>query len=366
VFEYTEKKGLEGLITMKILLLGEYSGLHKYLKSGVQQNGHQCIIATYGDGWKKILGDISFNSRFSGILGKIDRRLKPFQYINLLTGHDIVQFMATEIFDPRFGINQMLINYIIRHNIKSVLMSAGCSPLFWKNIQSSGLTDHPCESCMKYDLKKLCPLSSKKKLRWNEIMAKKVDAIIPCLFSYEYIYHGYHHLQSSIPIPIDLSEISYQPNLVTKKINFLHGINRPGFKGSMIILSALEEMKKKYPNDIEVKVVKQLPLKEYLKILNRTHILIDQTYGYGLGLNSLQTMALGKVLMTNFDRRLYPNDLPVIQIKPFVENIKKQISYIIENKNQIENMGYQSRQYVQEYHDCKKVASQYIRIWSKL
>jgi glycosyltransferase involved in cell wall biosynthesis len=351
---------------MKVLLLGEYSGLHKYLKRGVQHYGHQCIIASHGDGWKKIHGDISFTSRHTGIIGKIDNHIIPLRYLKQLSEHDIIQFIEAEVFDPKLGYNRALINYLIRHNKKSVLMSAGCSPKFWENIKFSGLTDHPCESCMKYDLRKLCPLSSKKKLRWNNEMAKKVDAIIPFLYSYEYIYSGHKNLKPCIPLPIDLSEITYKPNTVGNRVSFLHGINRPGFKGSAIILKALEEMKRMYPNEISIKIVKHLSLQAYLKVLTDTNVLIDQTYGYGLGLNSLQTMAFGKVLFTNYDARLYPDDLPVIQIKPYVSNIKKKISYIIENRNQIESIGLRSRQYVEVHHDCRNIAAQYIRIWSKL
>jgi len=351
---------------MKILLLGEFSGLHKYLKRGVQHFGHQCTIASYGDGWKKIDGDISFTSRNPGIIGKIDNRVRPFKYLKQLIGYDIIQFISVELFDTRLGINRLLINYLISNNRKSVLLSAGCSPRFFKYITDSSLTDHPCESCMKYDLKTICPFSSKKKLRWNNKMADKVDAIIPCFYSYEYIYLGYKNLLSCIPIPIDLSEIIFKPNTISNKVNFLHGINRPGFKGSALILTALEDMRRKYPNDISVMVVKQLPLQEYIKLLQNCNVLIDQTYGYGLGLNSLQTMASGKILFTNYDKRLFPNDLPVIQIKPDVENIKKQIAYIIENRDQIQSMSIKSRQYVQDHHDCKKIAAQYLNKWSLL
>ena len=41
---------------MKVLLLGEFSGLYKYLYDGLKEIGVDVIWASNGDGWKKIGG----------------------------------------------------------------------------------------------------------------------------------------------------------------------------------------------------------------------------------------------------------------------------------------------------------------------
>ena len=41
---------------MKILLLGDYSSLHNYLKKGLVELGHEVTLLSNGDGWKKIPG----------------------------------------------------------------------------------------------------------------------------------------------------------------------------------------------------------------------------------------------------------------------------------------------------------------------
>lgn len=43
---------------MTILLLGEYSALHKNLKEGLNELGYEALIASDGDGWKNIPRDI--------------------------------------------------------------------------------------------------------------------------------------------------------------------------------------------------------------------------------------------------------------------------------------------------------------------
>ena len=46
---------------MKILLLGDYSAVHKNLKEGLCSLGHEVDFASNGDGWKKIPRDIDID-----------------------------------------------------------------------------------------------------------------------------------------------------------------------------------------------------------------------------------------------------------------------------------------------------------------
>lgn len=47
---------------MKILLLGEFSGLYTNLKAGLLELGHDTVIASGGDIWKNIPRDIDLKS----------------------------------------------------------------------------------------------------------------------------------------------------------------------------------------------------------------------------------------------------------------------------------------------------------------
>ena len=47
---------------MKILLIGEYSGLHNSLKDGLQLNGHSVTLLGTGDGFKNFPVDILVKS----------------------------------------------------------------------------------------------------------------------------------------------------------------------------------------------------------------------------------------------------------------------------------------------------------------
>ena len=47
---------------MRILLIGEYSGLHNSLKEGLEKNGHEVTLIGSGDGFKKYPMDIKIES----------------------------------------------------------------------------------------------------------------------------------------------------------------------------------------------------------------------------------------------------------------------------------------------------------------
>ncbi|WP_197723397.1 hypothetical protein [Thiomicrorhabdus aquaedulcis] len=87
---------------MKILLLGEFSALHKNLKEGLVELGHEAVVAASGDGFKKVPVDISFDSNLPGVFGKIDRKLKPLYLLNKLNGFDVVQLVNPYPFRHKF------------------------------------------------------------------------------------------------------------------------------------------------------------------------------------------------------------------------------------------------------------------------
>ena len=67
---------------MKILLWGDYSGVHQDLKSALLELGHNVIIASTGDDYKKFSNDIFID---------IDRR-------NFLTRYRSLQKSFTQFF----------------------------------------------------------------------------------------------------------------------------------------------------------------------------------------------------------------------------------------------------------------------------
>jgi len=204
------------------------------------------------------------------------------------------------------------------------------------------------------------------KLRqWTYEMIELVDGVIPTSYSYDLVYQAFRKKREMIPLPVNTKKIQFMDNHVSSKIVFLHGINRRWFKGSNYIEQAMQHVKAKYPNDVELITVERLPLAEYLEVLKKANVVVDQTFGYALGMNSLFSMALGKVVMSRYEDKFFSHvkDFPVINIKPDVSVIIERLEYLIENRRRIPEFGYISRKYVEDNHDYLGVAGQFIATW---
>ena len=95
---------------MRILLLGEYSRLHNSLKEGLIELGHEVILVSSGDGFKKYPADYSIepkwcNTQLGNIprqiihklfhfdIAKIENAIRFYFLLPQLKGFDIVQLI---------------------------------------------------------------------------------------------------------------------------------------------------------------------------------------------------------------------------------------------------------------------------------
>jgi len=128
-------------------------------------------------------------------------------------------------------------------------------------------------------------------------------------------------------------------------------------------------MKKKFPNEAEFIVADGIPISEYLKIIERVNVVVDQSLSYSYGMNALISMAKGKIVMSGAEPEILPiynvKKHPVINIKPNIDQICSQIENIIKNMNNIPRMGYESRVFVENVHSNKLIAYKFLKIWNE-
>jgi hypothetical protein len=78
---------------------------------------------------------------------------------------------------------------------------------------------------------------------------------------------------------------------------------------------------------------------------------------------------MGKVVLSGNEpecgKEFGRDDIPVINIKPSVEDIYNKLEKLVLNKKCLEEIGYKSRKFVEDFHDYKKVAKQYLETWEK-
>jgi hypothetical protein len=131
----------------------------------------------------------------------------------------------------------------------------------------------------------------------------------------------------------------------------------------------MERLQKKYPHKVECVAKGGMPLDDYLVVLSRTNILIDQTYASTTGMNALYALSMGKVLLggnepENCIEYHYPN-IPVINIGPDSDKIFVELEKLIQNPDTIVKLSEDGRKYVEQVHDIKIVAKQYINTFIK-
>ena len=353
---------------MKILLLGEYSSLHRYLKEGLCAHGHEVHLIADGDGWKKIGGmDETFPQRNGNSLGEKIRWLKKYtEFIDSLGEYDVIQLMSTTI------INRLVFFRCIR-KLRSKckclsLVSAGGSHALSQKYRE-GFFDWYVYDYDKYPLKNFDYWSVNGMINningW--IAESLVDVIIPSLYEYQIPFANSSKCWNVIPFPINVDDIKYQPNVVTNKIMIYHGLNREKAKGTPIIRKAMEKLKKHYSSEVEILIKGRMPFDEYLNVMSKTNILIDQCCGYGYGINACIGMAQGKVVMTPIREETLSafglSSSPIVNVKPDADYIYNQLEKLICDKESFSKRGLESRKYVENLHDYKKNALKYVEAW---
>lgn len=354
---------------MKILLLGEFSALHKNLKEGLVGLGHEVTIIASGDGWKKIPCDINVGVEGNGYLAKIKRRMKLFSVLLRSKNYDVVQIVNVGFIGLKFFPVKFILDRLIKKNGKVFLLAAGDDAFFWK-FGRERLKYHPLDESLRYDLKqKKSIYESKFFLVCNKYIVNCVRGIIPVMYEYQICYKEQPNLLAVIPIPVNVDLIAYEKNIIKDKITIFHGLNRPGFKGTRHVEEAFKILKERYPEELELIIEGNLPLDEYLKLMKRTNVVIDQLYSHSCGVNAIYALAMGKVVMGGGEPEslssLNIESSPVINLNPNANSIIEEVEKLLNKKGEFVSMGYASRQFAERVHGHLNIAEKYINSWDE-
>ena len=203
--------------------------------------------------------------------------------------------------------------------------------------------------------------------QWEDYLLKKVDGYIPIWYEYAEPYRKYESIRKTIRIPINVKQFEYKPNIVKDKIVFYHGVTRP-CKGTRFIRPAFEKMQKSYGDKAEFICAEKLPFTEYMKVVERTNIIVDDANSYSIAMNGLFSLLKGKLIMGGAEpianKELGIDGVnPVFNICPDVDQICSVIEDIIRRKDEIEELGLKGRQFVEKYHDYVDIAQEYVTLW---
>lgn len=354
---------------VRVLLVGELSGLHRHLAQGLRKLGHEATTAARSDGFKNIQADYSFDFGFEGTLGGMLSRVRELQLALSNSRHDVVQLVNSFSLSGRFAPTPFLVEKLEEKGVSLFLLAAGSDAFFWRHgrpVLKSGLFDDH----LKFDLKKdASALESDSAYRFNKHVADLATGVIPVMYEYEVSYASQPNRLNTIPLPVNTEAIPYRENQVGRKLVIFHGLNRYGFKGTRLVEEAFSVLADRYPNDLELVIDGKMPVGEYLNLMSRTNVVIDQMYSHSLGMNGVQALAMGKVVLGGVEpeslRSLGLQHSPAIGLSPTVQSIVQNVEALLESRDSIPQRGFESREFAEQVHGHIKVASQYVSTWER-
>ena len=356
---------------MKILLFGEYSGFFNCLKDGLIALGHEVFLASNGDGIKDYPSDfrwdkcVKFRNRFTQFFfaGNI------WLHRRLLKGYDIVLLVDPHIVSSYRWLNDPIYKYIIRNNKKVYLSGCGDTKLmfdFWYNTKTKY---HSYYEGYVIENPNFKFLQNKRNAReWEEKLLSMIDGYIPIWYEYAEPFRNYNKIKKTIRIPIAIDSQKYAPNVLNNdKVVFYHGVTRE-CKGTRFIKAAFERMAQEYNEYAEFVIAEKLPFVEYMKVIERANVIVDDANSYSIAMNGLFSMLKGKIIMGGAEpianKELGIDGVnPVFNINPDPEQICEIIKYIIDNRYNIDRWGKESRAFVEKYHDSVEIAREYEQLW---
>ncbi len=359
---------------MRVALLGEFSGVHKYLKEGLRNLGHEAIVVAGGDGFKKIEADVPIEAILSGkfgdverLIGGVERLIRLTYQVSNLKYVDVCQLVNPFYFSSYPQLNSFLISAARRSANGFFLLAAGSDAFFWKHGRQklkAGLFD----DFLRFDLKKkFSPLDSKRAYAVNMMAADSSDGIIPVMYEYEVSYIDHPKRLNTIPLPVNTETIKYEENIIGKKLVVFHGLNRYGFKGTRLVEEAFSILRDRYPNDLDLVIDGKMPQDEYLKVMARTNVVLDQMYSHSLGMNGIQALAMGKIVLGGVEpeslRSIGVDTSPAIALSPSVLSVVQAVENLLETRDTLTERGFQGRIFAEQVHGHIKVAGQYVETW---
>lgn len=377
---------------MRILLVGEYSRLHNSLKEGLIEQGHDVVLLGTGDGFKNYPSDIvikrsvflnpilktiakGFDKLFNIQLIELENYYTLKKIITTLRGFDVVQLINEQALktSPKHEIK--FISQLISQNKSLYLLSCGTdySSVKYaldKKFDYSILTPYFEDVTLKKHYRFILKYVSKPYKKLHDFLFENVHGVIATDFDYHIPLNGHSKYLGLIPNPVNTDQINYNPLDVSDKIVIFHGINRMNYikKGNRFFENALQIIKEKFGDKIEVITVEDLPYNDYIKTFDSCHIMLDQVYAYDQGYNALEAMAKGKVVFTGAEQEWLDHygleeDTVAINALPNVDYLVGKLEWLITNPNKIYEISKNARAFIENEHHYVSVADIYMKQW---
>ena len=363
---------------MRILLIGEYSNVHATLAKGLRTLGHDVVVASNGDFWKNYPRDIDL-ARRPGKWGGLSLMAKLMTQLPKWRGFDIVQLINPQFVELKAERISPIYNYLQSHNRRVVLGAFGMDsywvrtcmeqkPLRYSDFNiGDQLRDNPDA------LRERTDWLDTAKERLNRHIAESCDGIVAGLYEYWVCYcPAFPQKATYIPYPIEIPE-QPTPSSSNEKLRLFIGINaaRSAYKGTDVMLSAAEEVARRYPEQVELRIARSVPFKQYQKMMNGSDAILDQLYSYTPSMNSLLAMSKGIICIGGGEPEHYDllgeHELrPIINVEPDRQSVVNALEDLVTHPERIAQLKEDSIEYVRRHHEYVSVARRYVDFYTNI
>lgn len=364
---------------MKILLLGEYSNVHSTLAAGLRALGHTVTVASDGDHWKGYSRDVDLSRRSLKLYDSLDFLFRVKRAFSKFKGYDVVQLINPVFLEMRAERIWPYYARLRKYN-KAVFMGA------------YGMDYYYAKACLDCKTFRYSDFNMGSRIRqseendlwirdWikgekgklNRYIAADCNGIVAGLYEYYASYvQEFADKMTFIPFPIQLEDNKMvRPCTAGEKVRFFIGIqrHRSAYKGTDIMLKALERVAAEYPEACEMRRVESVPFREYRELLLGSHVILDQLYSYTPAMNALEAMGKGLIVVGGGEPENYAilgerELFPIVNVQPDEASVYEALKELVAHRERLAQLSADSRAYISKHHDHIKVAQQYLDFWT--
>jgi hypothetical protein len=369
---------------MKILLIGDYSNYNVALATGLLRMGHEVTVASDGSRWLDTGRNINLERPCGGKLGGalLWLRLRTV-LVRDLRGYDVVAINNPIFLDLRPHRVMDLFSRL-KHSNGSIFLTAmgtdmayvrmciaADSPLRYSEYRIDGrpgpyALEHPeIEQAWQQP-----PLSDHCRCIYDAI-----DGAVTALYEYHLA------MERVLPpekiayggIPIDLDAV---PRIVTdvvpRQVTLFLGRHRHRLteKGTDRLEAAARRVVAEMPERCNLSIVEDVPYTQYIELLSKGHVLLDQLYSYTPATNALLGMARGMTVVSGAEPEFYDFigeriNRPIINAVPDDAVLTEQLRMVVSQPELIPERAIASRRFVATHNSADVVAQRFVEFWMR-
>jgi glycosyltransferase involved in cell wall biosynthesis len=362
---------------MNILLINNTSGVHSALKIGLEKLGHNVkVLLAYPNTYQQRQADHFPGYIDDSIPKKIINRLLFFKkYIECAKDADIVNYIAGM---SGFSFKGHFPQYrdlpiVSKRGTKLSYYGLGCDELSSPIIRKEEFK-LLCQSCRNYNdkLGENCKTyfipSRKAALKYTKYFSYCASSA----WEYKHCSDTFNSEStkfSKIQFPINSDAIEFCPTTQKTKPLIIHSPTRKGFKGTDVVLQAIKILTDISTIEFDFQLVEGLTYSDYLKVMQKCDIYIDQVYSYGVGVAALEMLAMGKVVFSGNSSESksyfsFSKNSPVINASHDPLKLAIKLNDVLGKHSEFKNLGIRGREYVEKYHDPVIVAQMFLDLWN--